>query len=220
GNNLLGGQGGYDNIIWVNPQNANFLIVGGVVPFRSTDGGITFTPMGDASTNLPHADLHMIVAHPGFNNTTNRTVFFSGDGGIFRLDDVTPPPPATIGWTALNHNLGITQFYGAAGNPTTGVIVGGTQDNFTLRYSGNTEGWTVMFGGDGGYCAADPTDANYFYGEYVYLQIYRSTNAGVSAAYIFNGIGDANTAANFIAPFILDPNQPNTMLAGGVSLWR
>jgi len=226
GNNLLGGQGGYDNIVWVNPQNANFLIVAGVFPFRSTDGGITFTTMGDANTLLPHTDQHMIVAHPGFNNTTNRTVFFSGDGGIFRLDDVTTPPPATIGWTALNHNLGITQFYGAAGNPTTGVIVGGAQDNFTLRYTGNTEGWTVMFGGDGGFCAADPTDPNYFYGEYTYLQIVRSTNGGTDGSYIFTGISDAGDktpnaqTSNFIAPFILDPNQPNTMLAGGLSLWR
>ena len=34
------------------------------------------------------------------------------------------------------------------------------------------------------------------------------------------GISDAFNGANFIAPFILDPNEPNRMLAGGVSLWR
>ncbi|MBK9233213.1 MAG: hypothetical protein IPO15_20810 [Anaerolineae bacterium] len=45
----------------------------------------------------------------------------------------------TTGWQELNNNLGITQFYGAAGNSTSGVIVGGTQDNGTLRYNGNTE---------------------------------------------------------------------------------
>ena len=120
----------------------------------------------------------------------------------------------------MNNNLGITQFYGAAGNASSGVIVGGTQDNGTLRYTGDTEKWDEVFGGDGGWSAADPTDPDYFYGEYVYLQIHRSTNGGASANYIYSGISDAGGCANFIAPFILDPNDPNRMLAGGCSLWR
>src|SRR5207237_172186 len=114
-------------------------------------------------------------------------------------------------------------FYGAAGSVSSGTIVGGTQDNGTLRYTpgGGTEGYTTMFGGDGGFSAADPTDSNYFYGEYVYLQIHRSTNAGVFSNYIYSGISEAGAqTANFIAPFILDPNNPNTMLAGGSQLWR
>ena len=36
------------------------------------------------------------------------------------------------GYTALNNNLGVTQFYGGAGNAASGTIVGGTQDNGTL----------------------------------------------------------------------------------------
>jgi hypothetical protein len=94
-----------------------------------------------------------------------------------------------------------------------------------------------MFGGDGGYCAADPgKDGKTFYGEYVYLNIHRSDNGGASADYIsgqyWNGtnwawkpapyvIKDAQMQrANFVAPFILDPNEPNRLLAGGMSLWR
>ena len=232
-------QGGYDNIIWVNPQNANFVIVGGIGLWLSTDGGTTLNQIS-AGANTLHADQHMIVAHPGFNNTTNRTVFFSNDGGIYRADDV-----ATVGqiqfsrWDELNNNLGITQFYGAAGNPITGVIVGGTQDNGTVKFTGGTESWTSMFGGDGGYSAADPTDSDsntsHFYGEYTNLGIVRSINGGASSSYIYCnpaptnpnggvctgvGITDAFNGANFIAPFILDPNNANTMLAGGLSLWR
>ena len=42
--------------------------------------------------------------------------------------------------------------------------MGGTQDNGSLRYTpgGGTEGWTAMFGGDGGFSAADQTDAKWF----------------------------------------------------------
>src|SRR6267154_1797031 len=86
-----------------------------------------------------------------------------------------------------------------------------------------------MFNDDNGKCATDLSNSSYFYGEYVYLQIHRSANGGTSSSYIYsgvtganNGIGDAGSGstANFIAPFILDVNNPNTMLAGGVSLWR
>jgi regulation of enolase protein 1 (concanavalin A-like superfamily) len=133
---------------------------------------------------------------------------------------------AAARYEELNNNLAVTQFYGAAGNPATGVIVGGTQDNGTLVYNPSTgaEGWTPMFGGDGGFAAADASNPDYLYGEYVYLQIHRSSNGGLSSAYIFSGIGDAGSdsvpRSNFIAPFILDPNEPRRMLAGGTELWR
>lgn len=221
GYTFLGTQGWYDNIVWVNPQDSNFVVVGGVFPYRSTDGGLNFTGLGDSSTNLPHTDHHMIVAHPGFNNTTNRTLYFGNDGGLFRLNDVGVAPASMV-WVELNNNLGITQFYGAAG--TIGGLIGGTQDNGNVRFGGTTENWVPItgMGGDGGFCAADPTDSHYYYGEYIYLQISRSINSGISGTPIFNGIADANNAAtaNFIAPFILDPNDANTMLAGGISLWR
>lgn len=239
GNTLLSGQGIYTNIIWVNPQDPTFLIVGSVDLWRSTDSGANFARMSrwqSAPSTSAHADHHMIIAHPGFDNNTNKTVYFGNDGGIYRTTDVSTAT-TTTGWTNLNNSLGITQFYGAAAN-AAGVIVGGTQDNGSLRSNApNTNGWTSTSGGDGGFAAADPTDTNYFYTEYISLGIQRSTNGGASASYIYCnpapatgnggtcmapavGITDAFNGANFVAPFILDPNEPNRLLAGGVSLWR
>src|SRR4030095_12800286 len=76
--------------------------------------------------------------------------------------------------------------------------------------------------GDGGWCASDPNDPNYFYGEFQWLQIHRSVNGGASSNAIYFGITDAvaNGTTNFISPFILDPNNSNTLLAGGANLWR
>src|SRR5207248_1859726 len=127
-----------------------------------------------------------------FAGSANKTVFFGDDGGIYQAADVYAVS-LTSGWTFLNHNLGITEFYGAAGNSVSGTVVAGAQDNGTLRYTtgGGPQGWTSMFGGDGGYCAADPTDPNYFYGEYVYLQIHRSSNGGASSSYIYSAIAVA-----------------------------
>ena len=238
GNKLLWEQGDYANIIWVNPQDSAFVIVGGLDLWRSTDGGLTFSQISrwQSPANVsPHADHHIILASPGFNNTTNKTVYFGNDGGIFRASDVSTVAQTT-GWTNLNNSLGITQFFGAAAN-SAGLIIGGTQDNGNLRSDPvGFSGWTDFTGGDGGFVAADPTNANYFYTEYVYLTIQRSTNSAASAGFVYcnpvptasnlpcagTGIMDAGKedSSNFIAPFILDPNEPNRMLAGGISLWR
>ena len=225
GKNYLGSQGWYDNAIWVDPTNPNIVVVGGIDLWRTTNAGPNLAKISQwfSAPTSAHADHHVIVHHPNYNGTTNRIVFFGNDGGIYKATDVRTVS-LTLGWQELNNNLGITQFYGAAGNPTTKEIIGGTQDNGTLFYKpgvgGGPHNWTSPFGGDGGFSAADPTDPNYFYGEYVYLQIHRSTNRGVSSSYITSGLGDANFCALFIAPFILDPNEPNRMLAGGCSLWR
>jgi hypothetical protein len=132
----------------------------------------------------------------------------------------------------------VTQFYAGAGNLRTGTIIGGAQDNGTLRYTtaAGSQAWTQMFGGDGGWCAADPTDPNYFYGEYVFLAVHRSSDGGGTSEYIngqfWNGTNwtwkpvpyqipdSATRSALFIAPFVLDPSNPNRLLGGGLSLWR
>jgi hypothetical protein len=106
----------------------------------------------------------------------------------------------------------------------------GAQDNSTLLYSGDPQNWSTVAQGDGGYTAADPNDPNFLYGETQNLGLFRSTDAGTTQSSINAGISDAtctpppggtcNPNTNFIAPFVLDPNDPNTMLAGGQSLWR
>jgi len=236
GRNYLGGQGWYDNAVWVDPTDPQIVIVGGIDLWRSFNGGTNLTKISQWSSapSSAHADHHVIVAHPDYNGSGNRTVLFGNDGGVYRANDVWTVAQLS-GWQELNNNLGITEFYGGAANASSGTVIGGTQDNGTLRYTPatGTEGWSKMYGGDGGYCAADPANPSYFYGEYVYLQIHRSVNGGASASYITSGLGDAGIAngadpddpdaevsANFIAPFILDPNNANTLLAGGSNLWR
>jgi photosystem II stability/assembly factor-like uncharacterized protein len=240
----LGNQGWYGNSIWAgDPTNANLVVVGGVNLWRSTDGGNTLI---DISTwwdpRSCHADHHRIVADPGYDGIANKTVYFGNDGGIYKTADVTTvgndaQPPRISGWAKLDNSFGVTQFYTGAGNVATGTIIGGAQDNGTLTFTpqNGAQQWGSMFGGDGGYCAADPTDPNTFYGEYVFLNINRSSDGGTTADYISGQFWDgtqwtfkpvpfqipdaASQSALFIAPFVLDPNAPNRILAGGLSLW-
>ena len=222
-------SGWYANAIWVDPTNGNQLVIGGLDLYRSSNAGASFTKIStwQSSPASPHADHHVIVSDPGYNGSTNRRVYFGNDGGIYRANDITlvnETDSTNNGWTKLNNGLAITQFYSGASGPG-GRLIGGTQDNGSLLYTGGTN-WLEYFSGDGGYSAVDSADSNYLYGEYVYLSIHRSTVGGTPANFICRGIADGDSTecggtgqANFIAPFILDPNNNNRMLAGGASLW-
>ena len=216
-------QGWYANALWVSPVDPNFIVVGGLDIYRSTNGGASFTQISQwySAPNSAHADHHGIFNDPGYNGSANNLVYFTNDGGVYKAANVATVS-LTSGWQELNNQLGITQFYGAGVNAANGTIVAGAQDNGTVRYttSAGTENWSTMFGGDGGYCAADQDNSAYYYGEYVNLEIHRSTNSGASSSYIYTGISDAGGATEFISPFILDPNNQATLLAGGTSLWR
>ncbi|MBV1910531.1 MAG: hypothetical protein KUG78_14610 [Kangiellaceae bacterium] len=218
GYSYLGSQGWYDNALWVDPLDENHIIVGGLDLWRSTDGGATMIKISTwwQAPSSAHADHHFILEHPDYDGVDNKRVFFANDGGIYETPDIEVAL-GSVGWQELNNNLAITQFYGMAVSPD-GTVIGGTQDNGTLIYKNDSENWTTTFGGDGGFSAADPTDSNYVYGEYVYLQIHRSTNGGNGSSNIFDAQME-NDGANFIAPFILDPNNENRLLGGGDRLW-
>jgi len=222
----LSTQGWYDNALWVDPTNPNHVVTGGVGLSRSTNGAVSFSGISSC-----HADQHLILSDPGFNGTANRRVYFTSDGGVCKMEDIN-----VNSVTSLRNGLGITQFYGAGGNAAGGRVMGGTQDNGTLRYdlaagSGN---WTTQHGSDGGFAAVDPTNASYLYGEIQNFRLHRSLTGSTPSEYIYGGTGlqsctkavpyqvtDAcNGTANFISPFMLDPNEPNRLLAGGQSLWR
>jgi photosystem II stability/assembly factor-like uncharacterized protein len=252
--NYLGAQGYYGNVIWAGDTNANFLVVGGVNLWKSSDGGDTLAPISDWRwSDSAHADQHVIVAHPRYNGRDIKIVFFGNDGGLYKADDVSTvgsDPERRTGWIALNDTYDVTQFYGGAVSASGSKVVAGAQDNGTLVLDSTANQWYFAGdsgGGDGGWCAADPKDENYLYGEYVYLRLHRRNDVTVNFHDIsgcsFNektgacdwkaapySIPDAMPDADgyyrnslFIAPFALEREdlmkQPR-ILAGGRSLWQ
>lgn len=237
----LGGVSIYFNTLWVSPTDPDFLVAGGLQLHKSVNGGTTFTQItaGNILTLSPsvqpHTDQHCVVSHPNFNGGTNKIVYVCNDGGVFRTNDITMASTSS-GWERKELTYQTTQYYGVAGNAANNLIYGGTQDNGSLRLrSSNPTQADLPAEGDGGFAAIDPTNPSYCYGEYQNLQIHRfsdCTQPITQFSQFFTIIGgnppnsdaltDAGdtTKSNFIAPFILDPNQPNRMLAGGRSLWR
>lgn len=215
----LGTQGERSNAIWVDPTNANHLIVGGVDLHRSTDGGVTWTRISNGTQATSVASGHHAIAAPAqYNGASNRTIYFANDGGIYKAVDIQAVTATNTGWTRLNNGLAITQFLGGAGHGgPNGRITGGARGTGSLVYGGTGTNWSVSLGGDAGASAIDPTDGNYIYGEGPWLRLQRSTNGGAT----WTQIADAGPqSANVVAPFVLDPNNPNTMFAGGTHLWR
>jgi uncharacterized repeat protein (TIGR01451 family) len=92
-------QGWYDNVIAVDPTDANKVWVGGIDVWRSDNGGVNWgvasywwfqgngTPPNNGDPQLVHADNHILVFAPGYNGTTNQTLIVGDDGGIYKTDN-------------------------------------------------------------------------------------------------------------------------------------
>ena len=234
--NFYYGQGTYDNVIAVDPKDPERVWVGGIDLFRSDDGGHNWGLASywwarneNAAPSFVHADQHGIVFDPRYDGAGHRTLFVTNDGGIFRTDDARAataqgarapcdPRSGSIFWTSLNRNYGVTQFYHGAPYPDGSRYLGGAQDNGTLR-GGDGDGsdaWQSLLGGDGGYVAVHPTNPDILYAEYQGLALQRSVDGGVSWSSLTDGI-DGFTL--FIAPFVMDPNDPERLWLGGSNLW-
>ncbi|MGQ0721770.1 MAG: FlgD immunoglobulin-like domain containing protein [Candidatus Eiseniibacteriota bacterium] len=214
--NFTGGQAWYDNVVAVSPTDNNLVIAAGLDVYRTTNGGSNLSqvafwwagyggviPNGgdEGPSDYVHADQHAITFEPG----NPQTVYIGCDGGVFKSTD------GGQNWDGKNGGLQTTQFYaGFADAPTFPLALGGLQDNGTLLYTGSPS-WDKTFGGDGGWCAIDPTDEQTMYEEYVYLNMHKTTDGGAS----WNEIHSLSSgSANFIAPFVLAESAPNVIYGG------
>lgn len=129
-------QDGYDLHIAIKPNDPNFIILGGVNLYRSTDG-FTSTAnttwiggYGDPNLNpflYPnhHPDQHVIAFRPD-----NFNILLSGhDGGISQTNNINA---GTVVWT-YTQNYQTFQYYYVAIDPGAGRnnFIGGLQDNGT-----------------------------------------------------------------------------------------
>jgi photosystem II stability/assembly factor-like uncharacterized protein len=228
-------MGWYCNTIAVDPTNPERVWAGGVDLFRSDDGGANWGPASYwwANRTTPsyvHADQHAIVFHPGFNGTTNNTLFASNDGGIFKTDEASDevlrgittlcnPNNGKIAWQHISGNLGITQFYHGAVFPNGREYIAGAQDNGTLRGrdESGANGWTPIAGGDGSYLAINPVKPSTFYVSSQVANILRTEDGGSTFKNATAGLSDQFL---FITPLMIDRDTPQILWTGGRKLWR
>jgi hypothetical protein len=235
-------QGWYDNVIAVDPVDADSVWVGGIDLYRSDDGGRNFHPAsfwwppdlpGVADDLYVHLDHHVLEFHPDYDGVDNQVLFNGNDGGLYRTENAravtTPeecpfvPDPvfSELVWTDLNNGFGVTQFYHGDCARNSDIFVGGSQDNGTVLVDAidRPDEWRRISGGDGGYVAFDPRDDDVFYvEEQGFPAILKTTDGGLTFSPATRGITD--TDGLFIVPFALDRSNPDVLWTGGSRPWR
>ena len=140
-------QGGYNNVLTVNPNDKNHIIMGGAALAEWKEGNnpkyiASLNDFGGANPLYVHADKH--VLHWDMS-TTPPTLIVGSDGGFFYSSDNLKT------FTMKNAGFNVVQFYAVAAD-YEGNVVGGSQDNGTqyINKKGNTKLSAVeVKGGDG-----------------------------------------------------------------------
>ncbi len=215
----------------------------------SRNAGVLFTDMSGEPKDPDeqnHPDVQTLAFHP-----TNPNILFIGsDGGIVRTSgrfvndsaDCDEPSRNLSGvdlvdcrmWLShiptdlitMNSGLRTLQFQDLTPNPNDPLrdVIGGTQDNGTLGYSGG-DTWLNFVSGDGGQAGIDSkasVDNDIHYHTYQAQQgdvNYRGTDPQWWS-FIFDPMLFSAEASSFYTPFAADPVISKTAFHGSESVWR
>ena len=204
------GQAPRDMDIAVDPINAEIVHLAGINSWRSTDGGANFSITsqwvpGNASgmgIGYCHADIDILLF-------SGNKMLVGSDGGLFIADN-----PNTVNsnyYRDLSQGIGVKQFYRIGVSQTNPEIVtGGSQDNGSAVYNGNTGVWKDWLGADGMEGFVDKTNSNILYGTSQNGSLYKSSDGGNS----YSGLSSPeNRDGNWVTPFEQDPTVANTIYA-------
>lgn len=133
----------------VTPLDSEHLYAGGVYLFESTDGGISWSYVGD---EYRHADYHELVFDPNDNNI----LFVGTDGGVWNIDIQNKSS------TELNNGLGISTMYNMASSIIDPYqMLAGSQDCGNNYFKNNQ--WSHKFSSDGFESYMDEENINIMY---------------------------------------------------------
>jgi hypothetical protein len=192
----------YNPWLGVDPADPAIVYLPSQYFWRSTDGGASF-----AITSGDDHECQKLVT------VSQRLIFLGRDNGIFRSTD------RGVSLTQIGRGISNVEIFdGALAATDPSLMIGGCQDNGTIKYDGSSTVWTQIRGGDGSTVAFDPTNAQILYAMYQKAEsIARSTNGGGSfddfAAGLPTGVCDN-------LQFFVHPTTPATLLACCTSLWQ
>ena len=176
-------QSSYNLTLAVDPVDANIIYFGLVNLYRSTDGGQTWVSQMAGNNNGEsglHADQHALAVYPGDRNI----LFIGNDGGVWRSGNAVA---SQMGWQNLNQTLNTVQFQSVALHPVDmNFLLGGTQDNGSNRFTGDSA-WTRVAGGDGGFALIDQSNPSIVYHSFQNNSQAGTTTASFGPRVSFNG---------------------------------
>lgn len=225
-------QGSYDLKVAVKPDDSLTVFIAGTNIYRSTDGFTTpnnTTQIGgyQIGTHLPdfqlylnhHPDIHCITFLP-----SNPDVLLTGsDGGIHKTSDCNAP---SVIWEELNHGYLTTQVYSISVDKSASndsIIIAGFQDNGNLMANSllPNANYTMTLNGDGSFSQIT-NNGQYYYQSIQKGKVFKmeiDNQANVLGFRRIDPIGASGYL--FINPFVVDPNDENTMfISAGTHIWR
>ncbi|HVK13119.1 MAG TPA: SdrD B-like domain-containing protein, partial [Gemmataceae bacterium] len=257
---VVSGQQFYNMAIAVDPTNVNRLVLSGLSMVAYAGDALNPNPNAvtwnnislDAAGQGPHVDHHAI-AFTDHDQNGQRQLLSGNDGGVFRTRTFEAAAvPAVVDWESANGvpgplSLGVVQFVGIALHPSSAdEMVGGTQDNGTLRLfddgtimpslvrgpggapiAGDVPeayAWPMSAGGDGGDLVYDPTTPTTVYTVAPFASrganwVMKSTDGGRVWVNASSGIAGEEEAL-FYPPIINDPSLPERLFVGTDAIYE
>lgn len=190
-NNGANSQTWFNLIGACDPTNADILTVGGLFLARSTNGGVSWTGVGNGSI---HVDQHYL------QYVGSSKLVVGNDGGVYYSTNIDGLNPT---FSNKNNGFNVTQYYACDLHPTdANYFLAGAQDNGTQKFSSaglNTT--TNATGGDGGFCHIDQTNGQIQITATIGNTYFRSLNGGGT----FTSLGSVNNErGQFINPTDFD----------------
>ncbi|HYL02143.1 MAG TPA: hypothetical protein VEU54_01870 [Steroidobacteraceae bacterium] len=204
----------------VDPKNAKRVFKTDGALILSEDGGRSFSVVGGFQG--AHGDVHDIF----FDPANSQHVFSGDDGGLWISYD------GGNKWWKTD-NLPISQFYHVSVDGADPYhVYGGLQDNSSWvgdsEYPGGitSSRWENMYGGDGFWMFADPSDSNYVYAEAQGGTMGRVNIHSHETRDIQPRLGAEDLKRykklrfNWNTPIALSPRDPATIYVGAQFLFR
>ncbi|NEO86589.1 MAG: hypothetical protein F6J87_20375 [Spirulina sp. SIO3F2] len=201
-------QAWYNWFIAVAPDQETQIYCGDVTihrgDFSSWTNRWTWTSLSSNAQPPVHTDQHAIAFEPGNANT----LYVGNDGGLYRSFD------RGITWQDCNDGLNTLEFEYIAQDPnSTQWIIGGTQDNGTLR-STDLNTYQMVVGSDGGDCGVNHSNPNIVFQTIQNASLSRSNNKGVVNSWTPIKQAPQNKQGLFYAPFETSATNGDTIALG------
>jgi hypothetical protein len=200
------GQATHDMAIAVHPTNTEVLHIAGIICWKSTNGGTSFTATTDWTFNNSYGYNHADVLWMGY---LGGTLYSTSDGGPCKSNNHADD------WVPMWNTLACKQIYRAcSANSQTSTIGFGAQDN-GHAYKVGTGNWNQWLGADGMDVAISPTNNLLAVAAIQYGGIYRTTNGGSSYASLTRP-----NEGNWITPLVWHPTDSTILFGGWAGVFR
>ena len=195
--------------LWVDPADADRVLVAGVPLLQSLNAGANFSQVSGF-----HVDQHAMVFDPAIPSR----IYLGNDGGLYRSDS----NGASNSWLPASVQPFTQSYTVAVSQQDDQRLLTGTQDNRCLRSYGGPFNeileWNIFGCGDGLEVLIDAQDQDTIYGCSQRGFCVRSFNGGSTTSSI--GTGNLGERTAWQAPLVIDPNDSQVLYFAANRVFR